>query len=63
MNFTIWAGLAFLLAGFFMIGIGSESKSQARKGNLVFFGFAALMVAVVLLGAVVLSHTLASTEG
>ncbi len=63
MNVTIWVGLAFLLAGFFMIGIGSESKSKEKKSNLVFFGFAALLVSVVLLGAAVLSNTLAGGEG
>ena len=59
----IWIGLAFLLAGVFMLGIGSQSESKEKKSNLVFFGFAALLVSVVLLGAAVLSNTLAGGEG
>ncbi len=62
MSLITWGGLASLLGGFFMIGFGSTSKSEEKKSDLVFFGFALLMLAVVLLGAMVINTTLSGAE-
>lgn len=62
MSLITWGGLVSLLGGFFMIGIGSTSKSEEKKSDLVFFGFALLLLAIVLLGTVVLSTTLSGAD-
>lgn len=55
-----WAGLIAMFAGFGMLGIGAESKSEDKKMQLLAIGFAVFMLSVVLLGTVILSNTLSA---
>jgi len=46
-------GLIFMVASFFLIGMGSETKVEERKANYSFLGFVLLLISTLMLGTVV----------
>lgn len=50
--------LILFFAGFFMIGIGTGSSSEERKGLLSLVGFILVLINTIYLGSIVISQTL-----